>query len=175
MFEAWGSLPLAGVVLAACLVAFVRGGPVERRGAAVYTLALLAVTATRLAVPAPAKAAQLGLDGALFVALFVLSWKSARVWPIWTAMLQAVAVGVDLAAITRPELSAHVRASALWMVGLAQASAFGWGTIPAITCVYSINSTLNIVVSTLWYRFPHRCWGSCIPRSGRRSTRWRRV
>jgi len=135
MLEAWGSLPLAGVVLAACLVAFVRGGAVERRGATIYALALLAVAATRcLAVPAPAPGAalafaQLGFDGALFAALFVLSWKSSRSWPVWTAMLQAVAIGVDLAAIMRPDLSAPVRASALWGVGLAQASVFGWGII----------------------------------------------
>ena len=138
MLEAWRSPPLAGVVLAACLVAFVRGGPVERRGATVYVLALLAVTAMRsLAVPAHAHGArlafaQLGLDGALFAALFVLSWKSSRSWPIWTAMLQAVAIGVDLAAITRPELSAHVRVSALWVVGLGQAGIFGWGIIPPV-------------------------------------------
>jgi len=135
MLEAWRSPPLAGVVLAACLVAFVRGGPVERRGAAVYVLALLAVTAMRVPAHAPGARlafAQLGFDGALFAALFVLSWKSSRSWPIWTAMLQAVAIGVDLAAITRPELSAHVRASALWVVGLAQASIFGWGIIPPV-------------------------------------------
>lgn len=138
MFEAWGSLPLAGVVLAACLVALVGGGPVERRGAAVYALALLVVTATRrLTVPTPAQGAgfafaELGFDGALFTALFCLSWKSSRAWPVWAAMLQAVAIGVNLAAIARPELAAHVRALALWVVGLGQASIFGWGTIPPV-------------------------------------------
>lgn len=174
MFKAWGSLPLAAAVSVARLVAFARGGSAERRGAAVYAVALLAVALTRLAVPTPAPEVELAFDGVLFAALFALTWKSARDWPVWTAILQAMAIAVDLAAVMRPQMSTHVRTSSLWAIGLAQASAFAWGNIPALRVFLSF-TTLNVVNPTVWYRFLRQCWRSCIPRSGRRSTRWRRA
>ena len=132
MFQAWASAPLTGVLLAACLAALVRGGPVERRGAGLYVLAVLAVTVTRrLTGGGPDLAADLAFDAPLFAGLAALSWRSPRSWPVWAALLQALAIGVDLAGAVRPQTPRVAVTSALWAVGAAQVGVFALGVIRA--------------------------------------------
>lgn len=130
MAPPWEVALLAGILLGLLLFAGVVGGRRERFGAAGLALAWLALAAVErhapLALLLPLRA---GLDAALLMAFCRLSWKSARSWPAWAALLQGVAIAVHLAYMLRGGSDVRIDLDALALIRGAQALVLAVGVV----------------------------------------------
>ncbi|MBB4153120.1 hypothetical protein GGQ80_001008 [Sphingomonas jinjuensis] len=93
------SFPLFLVLLASCCgYALLRGGAPERWSAALQLAAFAAGMPLHLAKADYRSIEFAGalIDGALFLALFVLAWRSTRFWPLYVAAWQLTTILVHL-------------------------------------------------------------------------------
>lgn len=106
--------PAVSAVLGLWLLAEARGD-VRQRGAARAVLLAFAAVVGVGALPHPTLAAPVlaAIDGAILVWLVHLAWKSVRIWPAWTAALQALAGAIHVTALSRRDLPGGAYLAAL--------------------------------------------------------------
>lgn len=83
-----------------CGIAYRWGGRDERLASFAFVLATLASRFSVKANYANTETALLTIDVLLLAALILLSLRSDRFWPMWTAAFQMLAVGIHFASLT---------------------------------------------------------------------------
>lgn len=112
----------------ATLGATVRGGRVELRGAALFTLAWIASLGQRALAGADTPGGgRAAIDLAVLVALAALAWKSPRPWPVFACGFQALALAAGLAGMVTPGLDPGRLSSLLAMAGFGAVGALAVG------------------------------------------------
>lgn len=110
-------MALAAFALLLCLAgwgAVVRGGPLERRGAALFAVAWLASLGAQAIFRQPSPGPWLPiLDLAVLVALARMAWRSPRPWPVYACGFQTLIVAGDLAKWVNPNLDVRLHLTLL--------------------------------------------------------------
>jgi len=121
----WAFLALLGV---ATVGAAMRGGSVERRGAALFCSAWLVwLAAGRISGEAAPGVWMLVIDATVMFALIGLVWRSPRPWPVYASGLQLLVVTGDIAPWVRPDLDADQHLVLLASLRFAVIGAFAIG------------------------------------------------
>lgn len=82
----------------AAIGAVVRGGPVERRGAALFVAAWVVTLTAQWISGSPAPGLWLPvIDATVLWALAALAWRSPRPWPVYASGFQMLALAGDIA------------------------------------------------------------------------------
>jgi hypothetical protein len=98
----------------AAIGAVVRGGQVERRGAALFTAGWLASLFAQWLSGAPAPGLWLPIiDATVLWGLVALSWRSPRPWPIYACGFQILALAGDIAGWVEKGLDVRLQLSFL--------------------------------------------------------------
>ncbi len=102
----------------AILGAWLRGGQVERRGAALFSAAWLASLACQwMSGTLSAGLWLLIIDGTVLCALIGLSWRSPRPWPVYACGFQMLAVAGGVARWVESDLTVRLHLSYLAAMG----------------------------------------------------------
>lgn len=113
-------LPFAMLLTTAGAGALLRGGPVERRGVALFAIGWLASLTVQLAPGQILQGLLLAvIDMAVMVSLIALTWKSPRPWPAAACGFQALALAAGVAKWLQPDLDTHI------YLGLLAAAGYG--------------------------------------------------
>lgn len=108
--------------------AMVRGGPVERRGAALFTGAWLASLFAQWLSGAPAPGLWLPIiDATVLYGLIALSWRSPRPWPIYACGFQMLALAGDIAGWVETSLDVGLHLSFLAVMGFGAVAVLALG------------------------------------------------
>lgn len=124
------SFPLFLLLLATCCgYAFVRGGAPERWSAGLQLAAFAAGMPLHLvkADYASIEIAGALIDGGLFVAMFVLAWRSTRFWPLYVAAWQGATILVHLGRAIDPGMlpAGYAIQAQIWAYPMLLATAAG--------------------------------------------------
>jgi len=121
----WAFLVLLGV---ATVGAAMRGGSVERRGAALFCSAWLVWLGTDWVAGETAPGVwMLVIDATVLFALIGLVWRSPRPWPVYASGLQLLVVTGGIAPWVRQDLDADLHLTLLAALRFAAICAFAIG------------------------------------------------
>lgn len=102
------------LLAAASIGAFLRGGPVERRGAALFTIAWLASLFAQWLSGSATPGLWLPIiDATVLWGLVALSWRSPRPWPVYACGFQMLALAGDVALWVESDLDVGLHLSFL--------------------------------------------------------------
>jgi len=91
-------IAFALLLLVAAVGAFVRGGPVERRGAGLFAAGMVAfVIAEAVTFNGTRAGVQFVIDLLVLFGLIALAWKSPRPWPVYTCGFQTMVLAGHVA------------------------------------------------------------------------------
>ena len=96
------------------------GGPIERRGAALFFLGWTATLIAQAVTFGLTESLSLfGIDLAVLVGLIALSWKSPRPWPVYACGFQLMTLAVHVAGWVDQDLDLAFRQTFLALMGFA--------------------------------------------------------
>lgn len=112
----------------AAVGAMVRGGPVERRGVALFIGAWLASLFAQWLSGGPAPGLWLPIiDATVLYGLVALSWRSPRPWPIYACGFQMLALAGDIAGWVETSLDVGLHLSFLAVMGFGAVAVLALG------------------------------------------------
>ena len=117
------------LMLVTIVGAVMRGGPIERRGAALFfagwTATLVAQVVTFGLTESLALA---GIDLVTLIGLIALSWKSPRPWPVYACGFQIMTLAIHVAGWVDQDLSLAFRQNFLALMGFCATLVLAIGT-----------------------------------------------
>ena len=107
----------------ATIGAVVRGGVVERRGAALFVVAwLLSLGAQRLSGQASPGLWLPAIDAVVLAGLANLAWRSPRPWPVYACGFQMLTLAGDIAKWVEADLDVRLQLTLLSVLGFGAVS-----------------------------------------------------
>lgn len=98
--------------------AVMRGGPIERRGAALFFAGWTATLVAQVVAFGLSESLALsGIDFAILIGLIALSWKSPRPWPVFACGFQVMTLAIHVAGWVDEDLSLAFRQNFLALMG----------------------------------------------------------
>lgn len=112
----------------AAVGAAVRGGTVERKGAALFIAAwLLSLGAQRLSDDISPGLWLPTIDTAVMVGLANLAWRSPRPWPVYACGFQMLTLAGDVAKWVEADLEVGLHLALLSVLGFGAVAMLAWG------------------------------------------------
>ena len=106
------------LLIIASVGAGVRGGAVERKGAAMFVVAWLVSLGAQWLSGAASPGLWLpAIDAAVLTGLANLAWRSPRPWPVYACGFQMLTLAGDVAKWVEPDLEVHLHLSLLSVLG----------------------------------------------------------
>lgn len=100
--------------------AVMRGGPIERRGAALFFIGWTATLIAQVVTFGLTESIALfGIDLAILIGLIALSWKSPRPWPVYACGFQAMTLAIHVAGWVDQNLDPAFRQNFLALMSFA--------------------------------------------------------
>ncbi len=109
--------------------AVMRGGPIERRGAALFFAGWTAtLVAQVVSFGLTESLALFGIDLVILIGLIALAWKSPRPWPVYACGFQAMTLAIHVAGWVDQDLSLAFRQNFQALMGFCATLALAIGT-----------------------------------------------
>ena len=109
--------------------AVMRGGPIERRGAALFFAGWTATLVAQVVTFGLTESLALfGIDLAVLIGLIALSWKSPRPWPVFACGFQVMTLAIHVAGWVDEDLSVVFRQNFLALMGFCATLVLAIGT-----------------------------------------------
>jgi hypothetical protein len=123
--------------------AVMRGGPIERRGAALFFLGWTATAVAQAITFGLTESLSLfGIDLVVLIGLVALSWKSPRPWPVYACGFQIMTLAIHVAGWVDQDLDLTFRLNFLALMGFCATLTLAIGTWrrPKVTADRGIHS-----------------------------------
>ncbi|MDP1630638.1 MAG: hypothetical protein Q8L66_04380 [Caulobacter sp.] len=118
-----------GLLLAVAVIgALVRGGPVERRGAALFSAAWVTSLGAQALSGSPSPGLWLPIiDATVLAGLANLAWRSPRPWPVYACGFQLLALAGDIAKWVEADLDVRLHLTLLAVMAFGAVAALAIG------------------------------------------------